>query len=121
MKFLIPILFMAGLFGAVFWVIRPNLENRFSGVGDFPVEGFVEAPLNYIGNRYEIAGAVEAVIGSQEGLGRVVVLRAGVGSQPLPVFVPETLPGNLNFGQRYRFSVRVREGGLVYADAMEKL
>lgn len=121
MKFLVPFLLIALLFGAVFWVVRPNLENRFSGVGDFPVEAYVEAPLNYIGNQYEVAGAVEGVIGSEEGLGRVVIVRTHAESAPLPIFVPDGLPGNLNFGQRYRFDVRIREGGLIYAEGMEKL
>lgn len=121
MKFLIPFVGVAVLFGTVFWVVRPNLESRFSGVGDFPVDGYVEAPLNYIGNRYAVAGAVEGVIGSEEGLGRVIVVRTTTDSAPLPVFIPASLDGNLNFGQRYRFDVRVRDGGLIYADAMEKL
>ncbi|MGF1531014.1 MAG: hypothetical protein ACFCU4_06610 [Puniceicoccaceae bacterium] len=120
MKLLLPLGVLLFVLGTGYFVVRPQLESRFSGKGDFPAAEFVFRPMNFVGNRYVLAGSVEAVIGNREGLGRVVVVRTETTESPLPIFVPENLPENLNFGQRYIFQVRVREGGLIYAEEMEK-
>ena len=58
----------------------------------FPVQGFVENPLSYVGNRYRIKGRLDNVLesaGTGETMKRLVSLAVGDGKF-IPVLVPSS-------------------------------
>ena len=109
------------LIGSGLFFFRDRLEDRFSGTGDFPAADYRDAPLNYVGNTYRLSGSVEAVLDYRDGVGRIVQISEAVSRVQLPVFLPDSIKTNLAFGQRFSFLVRIRDGGLIFADEMEKL
>lgn len=87
----------------------------------FPVESFMQEPLQYAGNRYHLNASVENILASEDDLGRIVLVSSDEGFASLPLFLPSNLVGNLAFQQKYRFKLSVESGGLLYVHGMDKI
>jgi hypothetical protein len=87
----------------------------------FPVRAFVAAPENLQGNRYSLDAEIDAQLNWREGVGRIIAVRPLKEDARLPVFIADSLKANLLVAQRYRFTITVRKGGLLYVEQLEKL
>jgi hypothetical protein len=86
----------------------------------FPVQSYLAAPANYVGNVYEFDGTIQQALARREGVGRLLVVRENGGAE-LALFLPENLRQNVEFGQRYRFEIGVAEGGRLDIQSLRKL
>lgn len=87
----------------------------------FPVKAFVAAPENLLGNRYSLDAEIDAQLNCREGVGRIIAVRPLKEDARLPLFIADLLKTNLLVAQRYRFTITVRKGGLLYVEQLEKL
>lgn len=94
--------------------------GKGSSLPPFEVDSYLDNPGNLTGNRYSLVGDIDAHLEFEEGVGRLVSVRAGDDAPRLPVFIHDDLRTNVHVGQRYTFEVLVREGGLIYVEQMEK-
>lgn len=118
-KFLLPGAVILLL--AIGWILL-SPANGLKGYGEaLPAQAFQATPLNHVGNVYYLDVAIESILASEPGLGRVLLVRSTTGQVPLPVFLPDTLGTNVGFQQRYRLGLRVEERGLLYVERMRKL
>lgn len=85
-----------------------------------PIQNYLEKPGDFLGNRYVLRAQINEQLKWEKGLGRVLAVVAEGHDARLPVFVPETVGGNLHVGQRYEFQVIIEQGGLIYVDALRK-
>ncbi len=86
-----------------------------------PVRAILERPLQFAGNRYHLEAAVENMIASEDGLGRIVFVSSLTDGTPLPLFIPDRLDENIQFQQRYVFKISVEDGGLFFVREMSKI
>jgi hypothetical protein len=89
----------------------------------FPVQDFMDSPDNFLGNRYRMEAQIEAQLSYREGVGRLIAIdprETGTTARRLPVFVPSEITDTINVGQRYQMAVRIREGGLIEVEKLEK-
>jgi len=84
----------------------------------FPTMAYLESPQNYLGNQYQIDAQVDSMLSYEPGVGRLLVVRSE--SKPIPVFLPDGLIDSIHTGQRYRLSVSIGDGGLIYINDLEK-
>jgi hypothetical protein len=86
-----------------------------------PVADYIRAPDDLEGNRYVLEGEVDAQIKVQEGVGRLISVHPLKDKTRLPLFIPEALNANLLVAQRYRFTLQVKKGGLLYVTKLDKI
>jgi len=108
------------LVGVVLLVLVAVLVLRARSAETFPVQNYLDAPANYVGNVYKFDGTIRQALGRREGVGRLLVVMENGGSE-LAVFLPEALRQNVEFGQRYRFEVAIAEGGRLDIQSLRKL
>ena len=106
------------------WVGLAGLTACSGGAGSdlevLPIQNYLEKPGDFLGNRYVLRAQINEQLKWEKGLGRVLAVVAEGHDARLPVFVPETVGGNLHVGQRYEFQVIIEQGGLIYVDALRK-
>lgn len=103
--------------GGLFLVLS---QGKFRGLEPFPVGTYLESPANLHGNRYVLDAWIESQLVWREAVGRILEVRPADGQPKVAVFVAVSLPQNLYVGQRYRMDVRVKSGGLIYVQDLEK-
>ncbi|MDP4693066.1 MAG: hypothetical protein NWS00_00825, partial [Opitutales bacterium] len=81
---------------------------------------YLNKPADFLGNDYAIRAQIDSQINWQKGLGRILAVTPEGSSMRLPVFVPESVGGNIHIGQRFEMRVRIEEGGLIYVEALRK-
>jgi len=86
---------------------------------EFPVARYLESPMDLVGNRYALVGAVRDQLAADPSTGRVLVIKTADGDS-LPIVVPSELGGNPSFQQRYVFDVWVDENAALIAERMQK-
>jgi hypothetical protein len=87
----------------------------------FPVADYLKAPGDLQGNRYVLEGEVDAQLQGKEGVGRLIAVHPLKDKTRLAVFISDTLNANLLVAQRYRFTLLVRKGGLLYVTNLDKI
>ena len=95
-------------------------RGGFSGLEALPVDDYLEKPRNFLGNTYQLSGQIDSQIEWEEGLGRILAVKAAGGASRIPVFVPDAVEQNLYVGQRYKMRVNIRKGGLIYVEDLRK-
>lgn len=103
--------------GVVFFLTR---GSDFSNLENLPAEQYINKPADFLGNNYAIRAQIDSQINWKKGLGRILAVRPEGSSMRLPVFVPESVGGNIHIGQRFEMRVRIEEGGLIYVEALRK-
>ncbi|MEM7672021.1 MAG: hypothetical protein AAF212_01655 [Verrucomicrobiota bacterium] len=98
----------------------------FSGCGQqsdlapFEREAYLKNPDNLLGNRYQLNGVIDATLGYQAKIGRLIAVRETPETERIPLFIASGIVENVHVGQRYRFQIQVKEGGLISVSNMEK-
>lgn len=95
-------------------------QGEFSDVETLPVDNYVKNPGDYLGNNYLLNAQIDEQIRWEKGLGRVLAVSLEGSNKRLPVFVAETVGGNLHVGQRYQMKVIIDRGGLIYVEELRK-
>lgn len=95
-------------------------RGEFARLEPLPVGTYLLRPGDYLGNTYSLKGRIDSQIRWEEGVGRILALRPEGSPTRLPVFVPAAAGQNLHVGQIYEMRVVIREGGLIYVEALRK-
>ncbi|MFP4157155.1 MAG: hypothetical protein ACLFU4_06000 [Opitutales bacterium] len=85
-----------------------------------PIESYLRRPGDFLGNTYLLKGRIDSQIKWEEGVGRILAVRAELSEARLPVFVPSEVEQNLHVGQIYEMRAIIRQGGLIYVEALRK-
>ena len=94
--------------------------GEFSNLEPLPTESYLERPADFLGNDYSVRSQIDSQIQWEKGVGRILAVLPEGSSNRLPVFVPESVGGNIHIGQRFEMRVRIEEGGLIYVEALRK-
>lgn len=94
-------------------------EKR-SELATFEREAYLNNPDNLLGNRYQISANIDATLAFEADTGRLIAVRENPDTERIPLFISKEIVQNIHVGQRYRFEVEVKEGGLVSVSTMEK-
>lgn len=108
------------LFFIGFAVLTACNRTEFSKLEPLPVGTYLLRPGDFLGNTYLLKGRIDSQIKWEEGVGRILALKTEGSSTRLPVFVPATAGQNLHVGQIYEMRAVIREGGLIYVEALRK-
>lgn len=92
----------------------------FSSLEDLPVESYLRRPGDFLGNTYLLKGRIDSQIKWEENVGRILAVRSESTDARLPIFVPSEVEQNLYVGQVYEMRAIIREGGLIYVEALRK-
>lgn len=95
-------------------------KGQFSSLEELPVDDYLKRPGNLLGNTYVISAQIESQIEWEEGVGRILAVDTKGAASRVPVFVPDSVEGNLYVGQRYEMRVSIRKGGLIYVEDLRK-
>ena len=95
-------------------------KGEFSSLEDLPVDSYLKKPGDFLGNTYLLKARIDSQIKWREGVGRILAVRAEGENTRLPVFVPESGGPNMHVGQVYEMRAVIREGGLIYVEALRK-
>jgi hypothetical protein len=87
----------------------------------FPLAAYDANPQNLEGNRYSLEADVEAQLKYEAGVARIISVKTVKDADPLGLVIPDSLQTNMVVGQRYRFDITVRKGGLLYVTGLTKL
>lgn len=88
---------------------------------DFTAESFLENPASFSGNRYQAPMRVESQIGFDPKVGRLMVFKEDKTQKSFPVLIPTELDKvNIEKGQLLMVRFVVKEGGLIYAEDIQK-
>lgn len=94
--------------------------GEFSNLETLPTEAYLESPADFLGNNYSVRSQIDSQIQWEKGVGRILAVLPEGSSKRIPVFVPESVGGNIHIGQRFEMRVRIEEGGLIYVEALRK-
>lgn len=94
--------------------------GEYSKLETLPVKSYLEKPADYLGNSYTVRAQIDSQIKWEKGVGKILAVLPEGDSTRLPVFVPESVGGNIHIGQRFEMRVLIEEGGLVYVEALRK-
>ena len=102
--------------------INNYLSDRFRTLEVFPVAKYLEGPHTLSGSRFKAELRVEANLGWKESAGTLMLFTTADDTNPLAVMVPADLMKTVSFskGQTYIAELEVKEGGLIYANAVKK-
>jgi hypothetical protein len=95
-------------------------RGEFSSLEALPVDGYLNRPGDFLGNTYLLKGRIDSQIKWDESVGRILAVRAESSEARLPVFVPSEVGQNLYVGQVYEMRAIIRDGGLIYVEALRK-
>lgn len=95
-------------------------RGEFSSLEALPIESYLRRPGDFLGNTYLLKGRIDSQIKWEEGVGRILAVRAELSEARLPVFVPSEVEQNLHVGQIYEMRAIIRQGGLIYVEALRK-
>lgn len=95
-------------------------RGEFSSLEKLPVANYMQSPGDFLGNTYLLKCRIDSQIKWEEGVGRILSVNAENSEARLPVFVPSSAGQNLHVGQIYEMRVTIREGGLIYVEALRK-
>lgn len=114
------LLVAGGVVGGV--LLARHLSDPFRTLEAFPVAKYLDGYRALAGARFKGELRVEADLGWQEGVGRLMLFSTAADSRPIAVMIPAGVARDLYFskGQTYLAELRVAEGGLIYARAIEK-
>lgn len=112
---LLIILFVGG-----FFVFR-YLNDPLRTLEPFPVAKYLEGYKALAGSKFRGNLRVENDLGWKEGAGRLMVFSLRDDPRPIVVLIPPSL-AQIYFtkGQTYAGELEVKEGGLVYANSIQK-
>ena len=111
-----PILIGVVCLALVVAVLLGLRSNSMSKLEPFPAAAYLEKPGDFLGNTYSLRAQIDSQIKWQKGAGRILAVRPEVASARLPVFVPESVGGNIQPGQRFEMQVQIQEGGIYVED-----
>lgn len=95
-------------------------RSEFSKLEPLPVGDYLRRPGDFLGNTYLLKGRIDSQIKWEEGVGRILAVKVEGSPARLPVFVPIEAGQNLHVGQIYQMRAGIREGGLIYVEALQK-
>lgn len=95
-------------------------RGEFASLETLPVSSYLERPGDFLGNTYLLQGRIDSQIMWEQEVGRILALEPEGSARRLPVFVPTGAGQNLYVGQVYETRVTIREGGLIYVEALRK-
>lgn len=84
------------------------------------MRAYLRAEANFAGNRYSLLAEVLQQLEYREGVGRLLVVRPAGEVESVVLFIPDELTHSIYAGQHYTFDLRVRETGLLWAEALRK-
>ena len=85
-----------------------------------PVAAYSANPTSLVANNYAFHATVTSLLGHNEHGDRLFLVQSVEDSASLPVLVPASITDNIQGGQRFSFTINVHDGGLLYAQQMEK-
>ena len=91
-----------------------------SDLAAFEREAYLNNPDNLLGNRYQLDAVIDATLGYEANIGRLIAVREDPQTERIPLFIENGIIENVHVGQRYHFEIQVKEGGLVSVSKMEK-
>ena len=95
-------------------------KGSFSSLEQLPVNSYLKKPGDFLGNTYLLSAQIDSQIEWEEGVGRILAVKAEGSSSRIPVFVPDVDGQNLHVGQRYEMRASIRKGGLIYVEVLRK-
>jgi hypothetical protein len=95
-------------------------RGEFAKLEPLPVGNYLMRPGDFLGNTYLLKGRIDSQIRWEEGVGRILAMKMEGNPTRLPVFVPAAAGQNLHVGQIYEMRAVIREGGLIYVEALRK-
>jgi hypothetical protein len=104
----------------VLWGLPGCGRGEFSSLEALPIDSYLKRPGDFLGNTYLLKGRIDSQIKWEEDLGRILAVRAESSQARLPVFVPSSVEQNLYVGQVYEMRAIIRQGGLIYVEALRK-
>ncbi len=108
------------ILGLVALILSGCNRSEFSKLEPLPVGTYLSRPGDFLGNTYSLKGRIDSQIKWEEGVGRILAVKTDGSSTRLPVFVPAAAGQNLHVGQIYEMRAVIREGGLIYVEALRK-
>jgi hypothetical protein len=98
--------------------------DGFTGVGGLDVKAFLENANSMRGNEYSVAGTIDEKLRWTPDHGQVVSVKVETegSSELIPIEIPpEFNQLNIEREQRYLFKIRIRQGGIPVATAINRL
>lgn len=114
------ILVLIGAVSGVF--INSFLKDSYRTLELFPVGKYFEGHRAVAGAKFRGDLRVEADLGWREETGRLMLFTTETDSRPFAVMIPTAVGKEIYFtkGQTYVAELEVKEGGLIYANAIRK-
>lgn len=109
---------------AILVLVGVVVFRSFAGAGGeaLPVYDYRESPRNFVGNRYSLEARVDQLLGHEDGVGRILLVRDTGMDRPLALFADEQLEGfSPNPGQVFRFRIVVEGDGMLGIEEFRKL
>lgn len=91
-----------------------------SKLESFPHSAYLDKPGDFLGNTYVLRAQIDSQLKWQQSVGRIIAVQPEGAGVRLPVFVPESVGGNIQPGQRFDMQVQIQDGGLIYVEALRK-
>jgi len=112
------IVVVGGLGG--FFLVQ-QLNDPLRTLEPFPVSKYLASFKSLAGSKFQANLRVENDLGWKEGVGRLMVFTVREDPNPIVVMIPADL-SSVYFvkGQHYRAEIEVKEGGLIYANSIQK-
>ena len=109
------------ILGIVGYFTYKYVGDPYRTLEPFPMDKYLTDYRSMTGNTFKADLKVSADLGWKEETGRLMVFTVQNDARPLVVLIPPKL-SKLYFtkGQNYQASLKVGDGGLVYADTCEK-
>lgn len=108
------------LFSLLAIALMSGCGDTMSDLEELPAESYMKKPGDFLGNTYSIRAQIDSQVKWDKEVGRILAVLPEQGGARLPVFVPESVGGNLHIGQRYEMRVRIEQGGLIYVESLHK-
>ncbi len=98
-----------------------NFADPLRTLEVFPGSQYLDNPQSLYGLRFRADVRADADLGWKEGVGRLMAFTVEGSSNPIAVFIPESL-GNIYFtkGQNYLAEIEIKDGGLIHAISCQK-
>jgi hypothetical protein len=118
---LVSSLLVLVIVGVTAYFAYKYLGDPYRTLEPFPMDKYLADYRSMAGNAFKADLKVSADLGWKAETGRLMVFTVENDNRPLVVLIPPKLK-DIYFtkGQNYQVSLRVGEGGLVYADTCEK-
>ena len=102
--------------------VNNYLNDPYRTLEVFPVTKYLQEPNTLYGSRFKADIRVENSLGWKENVGNVMIFSSTADSNLMAIMVPAAVSKNVSFskGQTYTAELEVKEGGLIYANAIRK-